>query len=117
VFYGGRCGDWILFSTACEPSQVNGSAAASIWGSRNGTTWRRLLTFRKDVWPCKYFEHGQVRFPHGLSQASRLWFSPLAVQRHEQVLTCALPEQAGQSEPLASAAEDSSVHTSMKKAG
>lgn len=91
VFFGGRIGDWLLFSTAAEPSNVNRRDAVSVWGSQDGINWTSLLTLRKDAWPCRYFEYGQIRFPYGLAQATRLWLSPIALDGDERVLSCALP--------------------------
>jgi len=84
VFHGCRTGGGLFFSTACEPSRVNKSRQATVWGSVDGETWRRVIQFRKDVWPFKLFQYGQVFFANGQETGPHLWLTPFAA-RPDQV--------------------------------
>lgn len=62
VFWGSKVGNALFFSTAVERSKVNRCQDANIWGSIDGENWKCLAGFRKDIWPMKYFQYGQVFF-------------------------------------------------------
>ncbi|SHH77134.1 hypothetical protein SAMN02745124_01791 [Desulfofustis glycolicus DSM 9705] len=83
VFYGYRVGNSLFFSTAVEPSRVNTTRYAEVWGSANGTDWKLIRKFKKDIWPMKYFQYGQVLFPAGPGDGENLWFTPFA-SAHDQ---------------------------------
>ena len=80
VFHGCKVGEWLFFSTAIEPSNVNTTKYAEVWGSPNGTEWKCILQFKKDIWPMKYFQYGQVFFPNGQDNGKDLWVSPFATK-------------------------------------
>lgn len=82
VFYGCKVGDRLFFSTAVEPSQVNNSRCAELWGSEDGANWHKIAAFRKDRWPMKYFQYGQILFPGGPGDDRYLYFSPFATHNH-----------------------------------
>lgn len=80
VFYGCKVGDHLFFSTAVEPSRVNTTWYAEVWGSADGTNWHLVRRFKKDIWPMKYFQYGQVLFPAGPGDGEHLWMTPFAVE-------------------------------------
>lgn len=80
VFHGCKVGNWLFFSTAIEPSQVNRAKYAEVWASPNGTDWKRICKFKKDILPMRYFQYGQVFFPNGPGDGKHLWVSPFATK-------------------------------------
>jgi len=87
VFYGCKVGDVLFFSTVVEPSSVNVERHACLWGSPDGNSWQCLAKFRKDFWPMKLFQYGQILFPSGENNTGRLWFTPFATEC-DQTLRC-----------------------------
>lgn len=85
VFYSCRVGSYLFFSTVVEPSRVNTTRDACIWGSADGESWQIIARFRKDIWSMKYFQYGQIRFPSGQNLSKYLWFTPVAT-RADQTL-------------------------------
>ena len=82
VFWGCKVGNYLFFSTAVEPSKVNKCKDACIWGSKDGKTWKCVARFRKDIWPMKLFQYGQILFPAGENNSDYLWFTPFATEKH-----------------------------------
>jgi hypothetical protein len=82
IFWGCKVGDCLFFSTAAEPSRLNTSRYVYIWGSQNGKKWKRIAGFRKDIWPMKLFQYGQIFFPSGENNTRHLWFTPFATEKH-----------------------------------
>lgn len=78
VYWGCKVGDSLFFSTAVEPSRVNTSNFVCIWGSRDGRNWREVAKYKKDFWPSKYFQIGQIYFPEGNNSTGYLFYTPLA---------------------------------------
>jgi len=87
VFYGCKVNDNLFFSTAVEPSVVNKSRYACLWGSPDGYKWKCLTKYRKDIWPMKLFQYGQIIFPAGDNQTRKLWFTPWATE-YDQTIQC-----------------------------
>ena len=83
VFHGCKVGSCLYFSTAVEPSRVNTNSYAEIWGSTDGINWQIVQRFKKDIWPRKLFQYGQVFFPGGPGDGENLWFTPFATE-HDQ---------------------------------
>ena len=81
VFWGCRAAGWVFFSTVVEPSECNQGRQAELWGSPDGLDWRSVASFRKDFWPMRYFQYGQIHLPQGSNQTGRLWFTPFATER------------------------------------
>jgi hypothetical protein len=90
VFHGCKVGSWLFFSTAIEPSLINKTRMAEVWASPDGTKWRRIFTFKKDVLPMRYFQYGQVFFPNGPSDNSNLWLSPFGTRYDNQSIKVSL---------------------------
>lgn len=80
VYWGCKVGDCLFFSTAIEPSGVNTGNHACIWGSSDGLEWQCLTKFKKDPWPMKYFQLGQIVFPQGENKTGYLFYTPLATE-------------------------------------
>lgn len=80
VFHGCKVGDWLFFSTAVEPSRVNTTKYAEVWASPNGTEWKCIYKFKKDILSMRYFQYGQVFFPNGPGDDKNLWLSPFATK-------------------------------------
>lgn len=84
IFYGCSVGSNMFFSTVCEPSIVNKSRTATVWTSRDGIAWRPFLEFRKDIYPMKLFQYGQVIFPFSSRVNNAIWLTPFATE-YDQV--------------------------------
>ncbi|RJQ53946.1 MAG: hypothetical protein C4526_05745 [Nitrospiraceae bacterium] len=80
VYWGCKVGKYIFFSTAIEPSAVNTSEYACIWGANDGEQWRCLTKLKKDPWPMKLFQLGQIFFPHGENGTGYLFYTPMATE-------------------------------------
>jgi hypothetical protein len=76
-FYATRAGDFILISTAVEPSRVNVSYCATLVAARvsNLRDWRTVLRRRKDYWPMKLFQYGNIALPDGPGDGRYAWAS------------------------------------------
>ena len=83
VYWGCKVGEYLFFSTAVEPSKVNKSRYACIWGSSDGKTWKCVAKFKKDTWPMKYFQIGQIFFPQGENKTDYLFFTPFATENDQ----------------------------------
>lgn len=86
VFYGCKVGDNMFFSTAVEPSQVNTRRYAEVWGTSDGHSWSLIRHFKKDIWPLKYFQYGQVLFPAGPGDGENLWMTPFATKGDQNTI-------------------------------
>lgn len=85
VFWGCKVRDHLFFSTAVEPSKINKNKYACVWGTKDGENWKRVVSFRKDMWNRKFFQYGQILFPSGENNTDYLWFTPFATERHMTV--------------------------------
>jgi hypothetical protein len=66
AFFTGQAGDYLLVSTAVEPSHVNSNSYASLFvSSNNGRSWVELYRQKKDGLPMKLFQHGALVLPAG----------------------------------------------------
>lgn len=84
VFYGCKVGSNLFFSTAVEPSRVNTTRHVEVWGSADGGTWTIVRRIKKDIWPMKYFQYGQVLFPAGPGDGKNLWLTPIATENDQK---------------------------------
>jgi hypothetical protein len=85
VFWGCKVGDALFFSTAVEPSKVSKCQDACIWGSMDGEKWTCIARLKKDIWPKKLFQYGQIFFPAGENNTEYLWFTPFSTEKHMTV--------------------------------
>ncbi len=81
VFHACQAGEYLFFSTACEPSRINQTKYASIWGrDPHSKKWMELVRYQKDIWPMKLFQYGQIFFPKGRNNTNFLWYTPFATE-------------------------------------
>lgn len=99
VFHACRIGEYLVFSTAVEPSRVNRGREAQVWASADGTNWRLIRTYLKDPYPRRLFQYGQVFFPAGTGSSPVLWHTPFAVQDGRGSSTINLDEFFGEGGP------------------
>jgi hypothetical protein len=78
--YGCRLEQAIFFSTMVEPSAVNRDRHARLYGALNGIDWHPLLSWKKDAWPPRFFQYGNVFLPDGNNTSGVLALSTIAVQ-------------------------------------
>lgn len=86
VFHGRSFQGGMVFTTACEPSLSNQYSQTEVWFSRTGSSWQRLMTFKKDPWSMKYFQYGQVMLASGEGDAKGFWITPFATQYDQRSL-------------------------------
>ncbi|WP_223669259.1 hypothetical protein [Kangiella shandongensis] len=79
VFYGCKLGSYKFFSTVAEPSEVNTSSYIQLWGCLNDAPWGLLTHYKKDILSMKYFQYGQLMFPHVKKEGQFLVFYKLGV--------------------------------------
>lgn len=84
--YGCRVGDALFFSTMVEPSAVNGSQEVEIVGGNKGSDWHRLLQWKKDRFPMRYFQYGNAILPDG-ENATRLLAATTVAVEHDDLTT------------------------------
>lgn len=85
--YGCRAGNSLFFSTMVEPGKVNPERESCLYGSVNGSDWRRLMLCRKDRWPMGLFQYGNMVLPDGPAPAGLLAFSTIAVESRDMATT------------------------------
>lgn len=85
IYWGCKVGDYLFFSTTVEPSRVNVSNFACIWGSRDGSTWKQIAKYKKDFWPSRYFQIGQIYFPGGNNSTGHLFYTPIAAEGDQTI--------------------------------
>ena len=62
--YSARFGGLRVISTAVEPNPYCRSRECSLYGSRNGGPWQKLVTHRKDYLSPVYFQFGTLVLPY-----------------------------------------------------
>lgn len=77
--YGCRVANAVFFSTMIEPSQVNPSRTVRLYGGDRETPWRALLEWKKDHWPMRFFQYGNVFLPDGDNVTNYLGLTTVAV--------------------------------------
>ena len=55
----------LLISTGVERGENEKDSYAHLWASPDGTTWKELIRFKKDMW-FRILQFGVIRFPVGL---------------------------------------------------
>jgi hypothetical protein len=78
--YGCRVGNTIFFSTMVEPSETNLKQTVSIYGAHGGASWRKQLSWKKDVWPKGLFQYGNAFLPGGHNATGILALTTIAVK-------------------------------------
>ncbi len=85
--YGCRLGDSTFFATMAEPSEVNPTDHVALYGSADGVDWTALGEWRKDSWPMKFFQYGNVFLPDGTNTTDLLALSTIAVHGADMELS------------------------------
>lgn len=81
VMWGALVGEHVCFSTAVEPGAINKREYADLWVSdKTGSKWELAASFKKDIWPKKLFQYGQIFFPSGDTILDSVLFTPFATQ-------------------------------------
>jgi hypothetical protein len=81
VFFGCKVGDYLFFSTVVEPCKEGRLRYAEVWGSYGGEEWCCIRSYKKDLWPMKLFQYGQVRFPLGPGDGESVWMAQLSTKQ------------------------------------
>jgi hypothetical protein len=77
---GCQVGEAFFFSAMVEPSGVNLDQTAVVYGSLDHRNWRRLLEWKKDRWPMRFFQYGNAILPDGRNSTQFLAVSTVAVR-------------------------------------
>jgi hypothetical protein len=81
--YAADFGKMGFITTCVEPSSVNKSRYACLYGSMNDDNWHRLSSLRKDSWSSILFQFGLIVLPYVAAGASACWmFSGQALAKH-----------------------------------
>ena len=81
-----QVGTTLFFSTNVEPSPVNLDRSAGLYGSGDGRSWSRLLTWRKDRWHPFLFQYANIFLPTGRNATRILAATGSAVENEDGVL-------------------------------
>ena len=84
--WGCQVSSTLFFSTNVEPSRVHRDRCASVYGSRDGRAWERLVSWRKDSWHMVLFQFGNVILPGGRNDTRILAATGMAVQGEDGVM-------------------------------
>jgi phosphoribosyl-AMP cyclohydrolase len=82
-----KVGDAMFFSTMVEPSAVNTGREVHLAGSRDGTSWQVLASWKKDNLPMRYFQYGNAFLPDGENSTNYLAATTIAVDTDDLVTT------------------------------
>ena len=85
--YGCQTGNALFFSTMAEPSAVNQQTEINIVGSKYGREWNALSTWKKDSWPMRYFQYGNVVLPDGSNSTDILAATTIGVEEDDLTTT------------------------------
>lgn len=86
-FWSCGVGGALFFSTAVEPSPVNRSLMATLYGSPDGWHWTPVLEWPRDRWPSGLFQYANIILPAGDNPTALLAATGLAVCREDQATT------------------------------
>lgn len=79
VFYGANTSKYISFSTVAEPSLVNDTTKVEVWVSSNWREWSCVMSFKKDLFPMRLFQYGQIVYPYIDGENSSFWVYAMSV--------------------------------------
>jgi hypothetical protein len=85
--YGCASGGRLFFSTMVEPSEVNADQNVRVYGALPGRDWHALLSWKKDVWPMRFFQYGNAFLPDGDNTSACLAVTTAAVEGADQTLS------------------------------
>ena len=85
--YGCRVGSHVFFSTMVEPSEVNRDQEVRIYGTdfTSQDQWHSLLSWKKDMWPMRFFQYGNAFLPDGINDTRYLAVTTAAVKSEDAV--------------------------------
>jgi len=81
-----QVGSALFFSTNVEPSRVNRDRTAGLYGSADGLSWSRLVSWRKDSWHPLLFQYGNILLPTGKNDTRFLAATGSAVTAEDGVM-------------------------------
>lgn len=96
--YGCQFGDKIAFSSSVEPDGRHNSIVNLLISRKRGSGIRNMYSHlyigsiadgfkevyneKKDLWPY-LFQFGGIRFPYGMNKTGKLYFQPVATNKHD----------------------------------
>lgn len=84
VFYMSNQAGFIWLATAVEPSKYNTHRSVELWccSRENLRDWVLVDEFKKDIWPMKLFQYGQIQFPYIYDDSQTgVWFYLFGTKR------------------------------------
>lgn len=91
VFYMSQQANRYWLATVVEPSEVNTSSYVQLWASdpKDSTKWVLVKEFKKDIWPMKLFQYGQIQFPKIYKENNKeAWFYLQGVRGSGKSVKC-----------------------------
>lgn len=85
VFYGAITKHGIFFSTVVDTNKNLRQDSVELWFSESGDNWKNIKEFKKDIWPKKLFQYGQLIMPDKQFNTSTIWFTPFALRKDQQI--------------------------------
>jgi len=82
-FYSISFGGKYFVSTGVEPSKVNISPYATLWGSTNGFDWQLLFKAKKDKWDPHLFQYGNIILPRYESDSKYLFSTMIGLECYD----------------------------------
>ena len=81
-----QVGPNFFMSSDVEPSTVNTDPFASLYGSREGNSWSRLIAWPKDPWHMRLFQYGNIILPRGRNDTNVLAATGMAIRGEDDVM-------------------------------
>lgn len=92
AFHAQKYGDIHLVTTVTEPSPVNITNAAYLYGSLDGENWKLIEAFRRDIFPVKYQNYTRYSeielLPFDTSASKYIFAYARAVARYDNCMLC-----------------------------
>ncbi|MDD3700348.1 MAG: hypothetical protein WCR58_04495 [Bacteroidales bacterium] len=85
VFYGAITKHGIFFSTVVDTNKNLRQDSVELWFSESGDKWKNIKEFKKDIWPKKLFQYGQLIMSDKQFNSSAIWFTPFALLKDQQI--------------------------------
>ncbi len=85
VFFGVTATRHMVFSTVCEPSQVNDTHWIHMVAGADAS-WTTLLSMRGDALPRRLFQYPQLLFAQGIRPDGKIWITPFATPHDRTAL-------------------------------
>lgn len=92
AFHAQKYGDIHLVTTVTEPSPVNKTNAAYVYGSLDGDNWKLIEAFRRDIFPVKYQNYTRYSeielLPFDHSTSKYIFAYARAVAKYDNCMLC-----------------------------